>query len=104
MTTANMQRRVDRIEAARVARWWQLCEELHGYVVAQLADAELLDYIRAVDCGDLPDWWPAAVDRIVGNDPRWLEACNLEQSLLAVGYQIVVQDGVIVAPGLERRR
>lgn len=103
MRRRNTLARLEQIEAARVARWWQLCEELHGYVVAQLTDTELLDYARAVDCVDVPDWWPAAVDRIVGNDPRWMEACNLEQSLLAVGYQIVVQDGVIVAPGMVKR-
>ena len=100
-----LQRRLQALEAVRVARWWQLCGELHGAILPQLTDAELLDLAGAADRGEVPPWWSDRFDAFVASDPELAEVCQeaerLEYGLLAAGYRPNTDSrGVIVAPGL----
>lgn len=105
MNTKTLQRRLDALEAANLARWWQLCESLHGAILAQLTNAELLDVAGAMDRGEVPPWWPDRFAAFVAAAPAhaeaWQEAERLEYGLLAAGYRLNTDSrGVIVAPGM----
>jgi hypothetical protein len=111
MRTAQ-RRRLAALEAVLqddLARWWQLCESLHGAILAQLTDAELLDLEGAMDSGEVPPWWTDRFAAFVASDPAhgdaWQEAKRLEYGLLSSGYRLHTDSrGVIVAPGMVKAR
>lgn len=103
MQVKALRRRLDALEAAHVARWWQLCELL-GCAI-QLTDAEELEVAGAADRGEVPTWWPDRFAAFVASDSEraetWQEAERLEYSLRAAGYRLNTDSrGVIVAPGM----
>ena len=109
MNTKTLKRRLDALEAANLARWWQLCESLGGAMTAQLTEAELLEVAGAADRGEVPPWWPARFAAFVASDPAqgdaWQEAKRLEYGLLTSGYRLNTDSrGVIVAPGMVKAR
>jgi hypothetical protein len=105
MNAKALRRRLDTLEAANLARWWQLCESLHGAIYEQLTDGELLEVVSAADRGEVPPWWSDRFAAFVASDPAqgaaWQEAERLEYGLLAAGYRLNTDSrGVIVAPGM----
>lgn len=104
MTTRTIPRRLERIEEGRRARWWTLCEELHGEFLRTLTDDELLAVAASYGTGAVPTWWPARFVAFADGDPRWREAVALENGLRTAGYSLVTDErGAVVWPGLERR-
>ena len=108
MNTKALQRRLDALEAANLARWWQLCESLYDAFLNQLTDAELQEVVDT-ERGEVPPWWPARFAAFVASDPAqgavWQEAERLEYSLLTSGYRLNTDSrGVIVAPGMVKAR
>lgn len=105
MTRQTIKRRLDALEAANLARWWQLCESLGGAITAQLTDAEQLEVAGAADRGEVPPWWSDRFAAFVASDPAhaetWQETERLEYGLRASGYRLNTDSrGVIVAPGM----